>query len=407
MATALARSALPVSSAALTCAMPLVALSGARPRAKMAMNHQYPGLRAASTVKPRPTEHVTSNMNRRPNRSATPASGRPPSDASRRMARPTPSSVADRPAWSASEFPFTTWPKCLATSPSAATAPNWPKPEAKAMRARPITAGSRQERRTSARRTFLPSPGGAVSATEWAAWGRGSVIGTGASAAPLPSASDGTRVREGAGEPRRARRWSFSPTGRPSSLLGSGAPAPPERGVEQGEEHHRHARRADHVPGPRPERSQERPVGRRCPQEHVVRVRQRVHHAHERGVPRGEEEGAPHRARPRLEAHPDDEEQGRRHDAEVPHDVLEEHQVREARVEVGGDDRLQRAGEPPEVGQLDEDAHARPTRRRRHQHRHVAQRERERRRKREGALHDEGDDVADGGGGERGPDQAG
>ena len=36
----LARSAVPVSSAALTWATPVVALSAGRPRAKMATNHQ-------------------------------------------------------------------------------------------------------------------------------------------------------------------------------------------------------------------------------------------------------------------------------------------------------------------------------------------------------------------------------
>ena len=62
------------------------------------------------------------------------------------MARPTPSSVPDNPAWSAIEVPCTTRPKCRATSPSAATAPNCPKPEARAMSATATTAGSDHER---------------------------------------------------------------------------------------------------------------------------------------------------------------------------------------------------------------------------------------------------------------------
>src|SRR3984957_13430453 len=70
--------------------------------------------------------------------------GRPPSAARRMIAGPMPRSVPDRPAWSANVAPCDTWPNPLATSPSAATTPNCPKPEAKAAMATATTARSVQ-----------------------------------------------------------------------------------------------------------------------------------------------------------------------------------------------------------------------------------------------------------------------
>src|ERR1700733_2783237 len=85
-----------------------------------------------------------SSIRRRPKRSAKPMTGRPPSAARRMMASPMPSSVPDRPAWSANVAPCVTWPNPVATLPSAATTPNWPNPEAKAAMAAPTTARSVQ-----------------------------------------------------------------------------------------------------------------------------------------------------------------------------------------------------------------------------------------------------------------------
>ena len=59
-------------------------------------------------------------------------------------ASPIPSSVPDSPTWSARVVPWAMCPKSLATSPRAATSPNWPNPAAKAASATPTTERSVQ-----------------------------------------------------------------------------------------------------------------------------------------------------------------------------------------------------------------------------------------------------------------------
>ena len=125
-----------VSSAATTCAIAAVALRKGRPRAKIATNHQYPGLAAAATVSANPTAQLPRSVERRPKRSAMPATGRAPSDAKRITVKPKPNSVPERPACSEMEAPPVRCPKVLATSPSAATAPNCPNPAANAKQGR-------------------------------------------------------------------------------------------------------------------------------------------------------------------------------------------------------------------------------------------------------------------------------
>ena len=103
-ATAAARWAEPVSSAAPTWATAYAADSSGRPRAKMITNHQKFGLAAEAAVMASPRPQATRITLRRPTRSAIPANGSPPSEASRMMASPMPSSVPDRPAWSVIEI---------------------------------------------------------------------------------------------------------------------------------------------------------------------------------------------------------------------------------------------------------------------------------------------------------------
>ena len=143
-ATAAARSCELVSSAAMTSASALVALSNGRPKAKMTTNHQYPGLAAATTVSARPAIVTTRITRRRPRRSAIPMRGRLPSDARRMTASPIPRLVPDNPTLSAMDDPAATWPSCVDTSPRAATTPNCPKPDARAMMATATTARSDQ-----------------------------------------------------------------------------------------------------------------------------------------------------------------------------------------------------------------------------------------------------------------------
>ncbi len=142
-ATAAARWAESVSSAAPTWATALAAERSGRPRAKMKTNNQYPGLAADAAVTASPRPQQNSSTRRRPTRSASPARGRPPSDASRITASPRPSWVPERPAWSVIDEPWSTWPKCRATSPRVAVRPNWPNPAAMATSPTPMTAGSR------------------------------------------------------------------------------------------------------------------------------------------------------------------------------------------------------------------------------------------------------------------------
>ena len=60
------------------------------------------------------------------------------------MARPIPRLVPERPTLSAIVPPGATWPSCVETSPSAATTPNCPKPDASAVIATATIARSDQ-----------------------------------------------------------------------------------------------------------------------------------------------------------------------------------------------------------------------------------------------------------------------
>src|SRR6266542_2825883 len=150
-AIALTRSWLVVSSAAITPATVLVADSSGRPRAKIATNHQKVGLTAAVAVRARPTATQPSSVSFRPKRSASPASGRLPSEASRMTASPTPRVAPDRPTLAAIEVPPWSVPNVLATSPSAAVAPNWAKPAASVNHPAARMAGWRQPYRRTGR----------------------------------------------------------------------------------------------------------------------------------------------------------------------------------------------------------------------------------------------------------------
>jgi len=58
------------------------------------------------------------------------------------MASPIPMLVPESPTLSAMELPGATCPSWVETSPSAATTPNWPNPEANVMRATTTMARS-------------------------------------------------------------------------------------------------------------------------------------------------------------------------------------------------------------------------------------------------------------------------
>ncbi len=75
------------------------------------------------------------------------------------MANPTPRRVPERPTLSAMDPPGATWPSCRETSPSAATAPYWPNPDASAMNAMARMAGSDHRRSWRRPATSLDSSG--------------------------------------------------------------------------------------------------------------------------------------------------------------------------------------------------------------------------------------------------------
>ena len=147
-------------------------------------------------------------------------------------ARPIPSLVPDRPACSAIVAPWVMWPKCFATSPSDATAPNCPKPAAAASSAVPTTAGSRQPWRCSRRSGF--------------------------------------------------------------ALSAMTAAAEPEGEVERGEQDERNARGAGDVPGPWPKDFEQGPVTGWTPQEHVVGSAESVDETDESCVRECDREGGDH-----------------------------------------------------------------------------------------------------------------
>ena len=91
--------------------------------------------------------HVTTSMDAPAERGrpGPPGEGRPARPGAGRRAPRRARCPTGRPD-RRSVVPCTTRPKCLATSPNAATAPNCPNPEARAMSARATTAGSDHER---------------------------------------------------------------------------------------------------------------------------------------------------------------------------------------------------------------------------------------------------------------------
>jgi hypothetical protein len=95
-------------------------------------------------------------------------------------------------------------------------------------------------------------------------------------------------------------------------------------------------------------------------EEHVVGTDERIDDAHEGRVAQCDGEHPRYGAGTWLSAETDDEKERSGNDADVPDDVLEELQVREANRQVGGEHGLERAGKPPEPGQLDEQSLLRP-----------------------------------------------
>jgi len=84
----------------------------------------------------------------------------------------------------------------------------------------------------------------------------------------------------------------------------------------------------------------------------------------------------------------DDEEDGRTDNRRVSHDVLDELETRPSHLEIGRQQRLQRAGKPPEIGDLDEEDLAREQRRSCDEGGDIAEGEGERRCRRERLVAD-------------------
>src|SRR5664280_79312 len=111
----------------MTCTSVNAAVNNGWARAKHSTNTQYPGLSAAAEVMSSPSTSVRRRTVVRPHRSASDASGSAPSEATRKIASPRPSTEPESPTTLANDPFVDAWPKWSATSFNEVVAPNCAK----------------------------------------------------------------------------------------------------------------------------------------------------------------------------------------------------------------------------------------------------------------------------------------
>ena len=143
--------------------------------------------------------------------------------------------------------------------------------------------------------------------------------------------------------------------------------------VEQREQDEGNRCGAEQVPGPRSQNPEKRPLAGGPSEEHVVGTGQPVHQSDQGGVGHRYGENSKDGSTPRRQAQSEDQKRGGEDDAQVSDHVLPKHEMGEPDRQIRGQHALQRAGQAPEVGELDQYRHPPETGGRRQQHGHIAE----------------------------------
>src|ERR1700730_5448582 len=157
------------------------------------------------------------------------------------------------------------------------------------------------------------------------------------------------------------RGWSWLSTCCGDAGPRGGHSAPSSEGQVEGcEQHEREACGSDDVPRPWAHHVKEAVNAWRVPEIHVVAAGQKVGARVGRGQSQREPDDPAYRPASRRDPQADHQEQGRGDDGPVRDVELEEEITGKVVGEVWGDEAVGGAGQPPEIGQLDQQRTLRP-----------------------------------------------